>query len=154
MRCWSSPHAIHNSPARSPIPTWKGIQKQQCPMKESQAKNADILWLDNKTPSNFHAKKSRRQLYTIAQRAQHYSKSRREQRVREQLDVVELSASNACDAIGKCQQAVLVSLLSLQAERKIPSARKVIEFGMDRSSFTYPPILSASHLDHARRASS
>jgi hypothetical protein len=110
-------------------------------MTELQANTADILWLDNRTPRNFHAKRSRRQLGTIAQRAQHYSKWRREEKIRDELEVSERSALRTSDTTGKLQQGVLVSPPCLQRNDRFGSP------SMDRSCFNCYHIRSASPLD-------
>lgn len=75
----------------------------------------DIIWLDNRTPNNFHTKKNRRQLGTIAQRAQHYSKWRREEKLREELAVYAKNAPTTGNRNGKLQQGILVSHPRLQS---------------------------------------
>ncbi|KAK5059897.1 hypothetical protein LTR84_009780 [Exophiala bonariae] len=76
----------------------------------------DIIWLDNKTPKNFHAKTNRRQLGTIAQRAQHYSKWRREEKLREEFAFSTKRASTTSNRNDKVHQGVLVLRQHLESE--------------------------------------
>ena len=105
---------------------------------ESQGNRVDIYWLATKTPQNFYGEKDSRHLYTIAQRALHFSRWRRELNAREHLGDLDGSSPAANVKVGGSQQGVLVSPRTSEADDRRASASSSIRLYHPSAEFGRP----------------